>query len=113
MTEGGAALEPRCETLLLELVSVPLDKYADILDVRQLHRTRAHWALGPSPDPNPNPPGPSPNPDPDPNPPGPSPDPDPDPNPNPIQVLQLPRWPDALARLTLGKQRQAAGTLEP
>ena len=98
MTEGGAALEPRCETLLLELVSVPLDKYADILDVRQLHRTRAHWALGPSPDPNPNPPGPSPNPD-------------PDPNPNPIQVLQLPRWPDALARLTLGKQRQVAGTL--
>ena len=37
VTEGGAALEPRCETLLLELVSVPLDKYADILDVRQLH----------------------------------------------------------------------------
>ena len=58
MTEGGAALEPRCETLLLELVSVPLDKYADILD-----------------------------------------------------VLQLPCWPEALARLTLGKQRQVAGTL--
>lgn len=58
VTEGGAALEPRCETLLLELVSVPLDKYADILD-----------------------------------------------------VLQLPRWPEALARLTLGKQRQVAGTL--
>ena len=102
MTEGGAALEPRCETLLLELVSVPLDKYADILDVRQLHRTRTHRALALALTltrthralaltltltPNPNP--------------------------NPIQVLQLPRWPDALARLTLGKQRQVAGTLEP
>ena len=58
MTEGGAALEPRCASLLLELVSVPLEKYADILD-----------------------------------------------------VLQLPRWPEALARLSLDKQRQVAGTL--
>ena len=49
VTEGGVALEPRCQTLLLELVSVPLDKYADILDVLQLHRTgtrtRTHRAL--------------------------------------------------------------------
>ena len=26
-------------------------------------------------------------------------------------MLQLPRWPDALARLSLDKQRQVAGTL--
>jgi vacuolar protein sorting-associated protein 35 len=55
---GGAPLEPRCSSLLLELVSVPLDKYPDILD-----------------------------------------------------VLQLPRWPEALGHLSLLKQREVAGTL--
>jgi len=57
-TEGGAPLEPRSAALLLELVSVPLEKYADILD-----------------------------------------------------VLQLPRWPEALARLGHDRQRQVASSL--